>query len=153
MKLSEAMLQQRDIQHHIDELRDRLRSNLIVQEGGQPAEDPEQLLAELDKAIAQLIALTQRISRTTATTRFDETRTISDVLAERESLVVQWRTLANLVKAASLEQIRCSRSSGTRYVPTIDVQAVQWRVDGMSRRYRELDSAIKKINWQVELTD
>lgn len=152
MKLSEALIQQRDVQHRIDDLKDRLQHNLIVREGGRPAEDPQYLLEELDKAIQELIGLSQRISRTTANTAFDEKRTISDALAERDSLVIQWRTLSKLVKKASLEQIRWS-TSGVRHIPAIDVRAVQWRVDNMSHRYRELDTAIQKLNWQVELVE
>ena len=49
MKIAEALIERADIQKRIEQLRDRLSSNALVQEGEEPAEDPTSLLTELDR--------------------------------------------------------------------------------------------------------
>ena len=66
MKLAEALQERADLCKKIDQLRYRLESNATVQEGEQTAEDPQELLSELDTAISrslfQLIIFIQSIS-------------------------------------------------------------------------------------------
>lgn len=49
MKIAEALIERADIQKRIEQLRDRLSNNALVQEGEEPAEDPTSLLSELDR--------------------------------------------------------------------------------------------------------
>ena len=51
MKLAEALQERADLNRKIEQLRVRFAANALVQEGEQPAEDPEQLKVELDGAI------------------------------------------------------------------------------------------------------
>ena len=57
MKLAEALILRADTQKRIAQLKERLLLNAKVQAGDQPAEKPESLLAELEEATCQLIAL------------------------------------------------------------------------------------------------
>ena len=54
MKLAEALQERADLNTKISELRSRLYDNAVVQEGEKPAEDPSELLSELDKAAERL---------------------------------------------------------------------------------------------------
>ena len=64
MKLAEALKERADLNIKIEQLRSRLTANALVQEGEKPAEDPGELLAELDGAIARLEELMARINLT-----------------------------------------------------------------------------------------
>jgi len=88
MKLAEALILRADCQKRIAQLQQRLLRSAKVQEGEQPAENPEALLSELDAAIAQLKNLIQQINQTNARTAF-QNGTLSDALAERETLQMQ----------------------------------------------------------------
>ena len=59
MKLAEALQERADLNRKIEELRRRLGNVLLVQEGEEPAEDPTELLNELDGAILCLSGLQQ----------------------------------------------------------------------------------------------
>ena len=48
MKLAEALQERADLNRRIQQLQQRLENNAMVQEGERPAEDPAELLAELD---------------------------------------------------------------------------------------------------------
>ena len=62
MKLAEALQERSDINKRISELRRRLENCLLVQEGEEPAEDPMDLLNELDSSTERLETLVASIN-------------------------------------------------------------------------------------------
>ena len=152
MRLSEALIQRADLQKRIAQLRQRLNQNALVQEGDQPAEDPQELLADLRRILDELTMLIRQINHTNAVTAVDAERTLTDALAERDTLMLERSVLAGLAQAASINIPRYSRSE-VRYISTVDVAEVQRRIDDLSRQYRELDTRIQELNWQIDLID
>jgi len=151
MKLAEALILRGDCQKRITQLQQRLLRSAKVQEGEQPAENPETLLSELNAAIAQLKTLIQQINQTNARTAF-QNGTLSDALAERETLQMQRNVYSNLVDAASIRQERYTRSE-VKFLSTVAIAQIQSQVDRFSRDYRELDSQIQALNWQTDLIE
>jgi hypothetical protein len=151
MKLSEALIRRADVQKRIQQLRQRMNQNALVQEGGQPAEQPEELLDESRRALGELVTLVRQINRTNLATRFDETRTLTDALAERDMLMLERSILSGLVESAAIRLPRYGRE--VRFERTVDVPEIQKRIDVLSRRYRELDTRIQELNWQTELIE
>lgn len=152
MKLAEALIQRADAQKRIGQLQQRLQRNATVQEGEQPAEDPQALLSEVDTVIDELTSLIQQINRTNAQTTFDDTRSLTDALAERDTLMMRRGIYANLVNAASQMQPRYGRTE-IKYLSTVNVAEIQAQVDDLSRQYRQLDTAIQQLNWTVDLIE
>ena len=68
MKLGEALARRAELQNRLGQVRDRLRISALVQEGDDPPEDPEPLLAELDEIADELEQLIAAINCTNATT-------------------------------------------------------------------------------------
>ena len=64
MKLAEALSIRKDLQTRISELTARLVNNVKIQEGDEPAEDPKDLLKELDSCLKQLEEYIYRINVT-----------------------------------------------------------------------------------------
>lgn len=151
MKLAEALILRADCQKKISQLRQRLIRSAKVQEGEQPPENPQELLGELDGAIAELTNLIQRINKTNASTDLDSD-TLSDALARRDTLGTKRSVLDSLIQEASITHNRYSRSE-VRFASTIDIAALQRQVDSISQAHRLLDSQIQSLNWQVELLD
>src|SRR5512144_1654858 len=120
MKLSEALIRRADAQTRIAQLRQRLAQSALVQEGERPPEDPKQLLKELDRLLGELTGLIKQINHTNSVTRFDEGKTLTDALAERDVLILERTVLASLAQAAAHSQGRYSRSE-VKYVPTVNV--------------------------------
>lgn len=153
MKLAEALINRADAQKRIQQLRERLQRNALVQEGEQPHEDPQALLEELARALNEFTRLVKQINRTNAATSFDETRTLTDVLADRDALMTERSVISGIIATATNQNnFRYSRSE-IKQVATVDVAVLQSRVDDLSRRYRELDSAVQQMNWQVDLLE
>ena len=70
MKLALALSERADIQRKISDLSQRLIRNSNVQEGEKPAEDPIELMKELDVLYGQLETLISRINQTNNQTRW-----------------------------------------------------------------------------------
>lgn len=151
MKIAEALIQRADAQKRIEQLRARLIRSAKVQEDEQPPEDPQDLLTEIDTAIAELTTLIQQINRTNAATQFDEGRTLTDALAERDTLMLRRGVLTSLINATQ-PQTRYGRMEIKEF-PTVNVSEIQQQVDDVSRQCRELDTAIQQMNWTVDLIE
>lgn len=152
MKLAEALILRADCQKRIAQLKSRLLTNAKVQEGDEPAETPQALLAELDRVSVEFLDLIKRINKTNSATAFADRGTISDALAERDVLALERATYTELAQTAAISQTRFTRSE-VKYVSTISVAEIQKHADELAKKYRELDARIQELNWQTELVE
>ena len=150
MKLAEALAERSDCQNRIEEIRKRLIRSARVQEGEQAVEDTTELLAQTDRIFARLLELVSAINRTNSKTAFDNDRSISDAIAERDVVGKRRDFLAAIAEAASTRQDRYSKSE-VRFVATVSVGKLQTEVDQLSKKYRELDTRLQELNWKTEL--
>jgi hypothetical protein len=151
MKLAEALIQRADYQKRIEQLQNRIVQNARVQEGEQPAEDPNVLLAEMERIAAELVVLIQRINRTNAFTPLEpDDMTIADAIAQRDILRLRHGVYTAVANAAVIRQDRYSKSE-VRFQSTVDVAKIQQTADDLAREIRELDTRIQGANWQVDL--
>ncbi|MBT2289559.1 DIP1984 family protein [Paenibacillus albidus] len=150
MKLAEALVNRSDLQRKIAQLKQRLERVVKVQEGEEPAEQPKDLLRELEHSVNELAKLVRAINRTNSGVAFDEHWTLADALAERDRMLQLRKLLNDLLEQASITQDRFSRSE-VRYQRTVDVVQIQKQVDDLSRDYRELDFRIQEKNWTITL--
>lgn len=150
MKLAEALAERSDCQNRIEEIKKRLIRSARVQEGEQAAEDTTELLAEGEHVFARLQELISSINRANSQTAFDNGRTISDAIAERDVVGKRRDFLAGIADAAGTRQDRYSRSE-VRFIATVSVGKLQTEVDQLAKRYRELDTRLQELNWKTEL--
>jgi hypothetical protein len=152
MKLAEALILRSDCRKRLEQLRERMSRNARVQEGETPSEDALELLAEYDRVAADLVCLVKRINRTNMATRFDDTRSLSDVLAEREILLMRHKACRGLAVEATVALERYAHSE----IPVrsaVSVSTLHKEADALARQYRELDSAIQRLNWTADLVE
>jgi hypothetical protein len=152
MKLAEALILRSDRQKRLEQLKQRVVGSAKVQEGDDPPENPQELIAEIERVADELLDLIQRINQTNTLTEVTLGKSLSDILAERDVLMARRTIYADLAKAASIVQARTSRSE-VKFKSTVSVPDVQKRVDDLSRAYRETDSIIQEMNWKTELME
>lgn len=150
MKLAEALILRSDLQKRIEQLKNRLRNNVMVQEGDRPSEEPEVLLKEFDDCLLELTDIIKRINKTNNVTKFNEEWTLADALAERDKLWEKRLILSHVAEAASVKQDRYSRTE-IKYISVINVKELQKQIDKLSKEYRELDTKIQGLNWTIDL--
>lgn len=151
MKLAEALILRADTQKRIAQLKERLLLNAKIQAGDQPAEKPESLLAELEEATCQLIALICTINRANAAAQV-EGRSLADLLAERDARMAQAAILRAFLAGAAAKVDRYSQKE-IALLSTVDVAAKQKEVDALARKIRNMDLKIQEKNWLTEVPD
>ena len=149
MKLAEALQERADLLRRIEQLRTRLDNNVLVQEGETPAENPDELLEELERCIARSEKLMTRINLTNAAVTV-EGESLTALLARRDCLKMKLSLWHDAVNTASQTARRATRSE-IRILSAIDVPALQKRVDGASKLLRETDNLIQAANWLNDL--
>ncbi|MBZ0317972.1 MAG: DIP1984 family protein [Anaerolineae bacterium] len=150
MKLAEALILRADAQKRIAQLRERLNRSAKIQEGEAPPENPQELLAEMERVLAEYTDIIKRINRTNAATPFGEGQTLTDALADRDTLAMERNMLTQLIAATAQPDFRYGRSE-IKYVVTVSIADLQKRIDRLAQRHRELDTVIQQMNWQVDL--
>ncbi len=150
MKLANALAQRSELQTRINQLRVRLNNNALVQEGETPAEDPKELLKELDKDYKTLESLISRINRTNNETKLDSGETLTELLARRDCLTGKLEIMRQFLDHASARVQRHSVSE-IKIVSTVDVRSLQKQVDKLSAQLRQVDETIQEKNWTTEL--
>lgn len=149
MKLAEALQERADLNAKIDELRRRLGNNATVQEGEAPAEDPAELVAQLDGCIARLEELIAKINATNCATVTDM-GTLTELIARRDCLNIRISAYRDLITDASCLSQRASRTE-IKIISAVDVKALQKRADEMAKEIRLVDNKIQETNWLTEL--
>lgn len=150
MKLANALSQRSELQTRIRQLEARLNNNAQVQEGEQPAEDPMELLKELDADYTRLEELISAINFTNNYTQVDIKVTLSDLLARRDCLRGKLSALRNFLDNASA-LVRRHSASEIKVKSTVNVRELQKQVDGLAKELRELEETIQEKNWTTEL--
>lgn len=149
MKLAEALQERADLNKKIEQLKSRLEANATVQEGEKPAEDPNELLTELNSSIARLELLIAKINMVNCHTSANG-KTLTELLAEKDCLSLNINTLQNLRNSASRLAQRATRSE-IKILSTIDVKKLQSEIDKLSKRLRIVDNSIQEANWNTTI--
>lgn len=152
MKLAEALINRADIQKRIEQLKIRIMRSAKVQEGEEPPEDANALIAELEQLYAELAKIVKSINRTNSSVEFCPGKTIADVLAERDAISAKRNALETIVESAAIRQERYSKSE-VKFISTINIGEIQKTIDRLSKEFRELDSKIQEKNWTVDIIE
>lgn len=150
MKLAEALSIRKDLQKRIQQLGQRLQNNVKVQEGDEPAEQPAELMKELDSCLKQLEDLVWRINATNMQTTNSQGTTLTQMMARKDVLTMRIGTLRSVFDAASSGQDRYSRSE-IKMVTVVDVKSLNRQIDEYSAQLRKLDIELQSLNFQTEL--
>ena len=151
MKLAEALQERADLNRKIEELRRRLGNVLLVQEGEEPAEDPTELLNELDGAILRLEQLMAAINLTNCRTKSNG-MTLTAMIARKDALLVKLSAYRDLVYEAGQSTNR-ARGTEIRVKAVIKAGELQRKVDQMAKEVRELDNLLQETNWKTKLIE
>lgn len=152
--IGEALNRRSDLQKRIAQLEERLRASVLVQEGEEPPERPEELMTELGSLCGELERLIAQINHTNSATRISTGETVTEALARRDVLALRAGILRSAIRAATDKGLfgRYSRSE-IRMVRQIRVSEIQDQVDGRAKSQRELDNKLQEHNWTTTLIE
>ena len=149
MKLAEALIIKADLSQKFQSLKARLVSNILVQEGNQPSEDPEQLQSEAVVILGKIERLKAKIEIIKAIIQPDG-RSLNDLLAQRDTLTLHVKLLKDALGTIH-------RTMGSYYaieikwLPTISVTKLEKQIDELLTQLRELNLHIQELNLKLEI--
>ena len=150
MKLAEALLLRSDQKKKLASLRERITRNAILQDGESPSENVEELLKQSVGVMQEHINTAQLINSTNQTKKVSDGRLIASVLAERDALVHQHSLISAAIAATNKDVTRYGLKE-IKWVPQIDIAAMQKRTDDLSKKIREINVVIQAANWQIDV--
>jgi hypothetical protein len=156
VKLAEALALRADAARRVEQLRARIVANARFQEGEEPAEDAQALLAEAGVVLDELEGLIRRINRTNAATRIGPDGTITDALARRDVLRARHSVVTAAADAAvgkSQAGIGRQLRSELKMLAALPVAQLRAQADDLARQLRELDVRIQQSNWEHDLME
>ncbi|WP_339352702.1 DIP1984 family protein [Acinetobacter beijerinckii] len=152
MKLAEALLLRSDQQKKLASLKQRINANVLVQDGDEPSEDPNEL-------IKQVFALTQesnqficRIHLTNAQAKLEDGKILLSLLSLRDSYAEQHKILIDAIANTHREPDRYS-SHEIKWQKVIPVSSLQKQADDISAKLGDLNIKIQAANWQIDLVE
>lgn len=149
MKLAEALSRRSALIEKSQQLRSRLKDCIKIQEGDEPTEDAEQVIAELDQTLDELRELVYRINMTNASAVIDG-RNLTSLLAERDTLSMRTKTLYDGLKHLTEREERYGRME-VKYVRMVNAKEFRKLHDQSAARLRELDLKIQALGWSTDL--
>jgi DNA repair exonuclease SbcCD ATPase subunit len=154
MKLAEALALRADASRRAEQLRSRITGSARYQEGEEPAEDAEALLAEAGAVLDELESLIRRINRTNSATPVGG-GTLTDALARRDILRLRHSVVTSAADAAAGDGQRGFRQlrSELKMIPALPVAELRGQADDLARQLREVDTLIQRTNWEADLLD
>jgi uncharacterized coiled-coil DUF342 family protein len=151
MKLAEALSLRKDLETRITKIKDRLENVVRVQEGDKPAEEPQELMSEVDRCLGQLEQLIYNINVTNMQIVADNGRNMTKLLAERDILKKRIDILRNTFNETTNSGSRYRNE--IRYVTTIEVKPLRQQLDKFAQQYRQLDMKIQELNFTNNLVE
>lgn len=151
MKLAEALQIRADLQKKIAQMNTRLSNNAVVQEGEEPAEEPKQLLPELDGYLCQLEDLMVRINMTNSQT-MTPNGSLTALIARRDCLKMKVAAYHGFLESAACLARRNTHSE-IKIMSTVSVRDLQKVCDKIAQELRETDTQIQSCNWTTDLIE
>jgi hypothetical protein len=156
MKLAEALLLRADRKRTFEQLRSRAYAAARFQEGEDPPEDANALLAEAEAVLDEFETLIRRINNTNSVTTLADGRTLTAALAARDVLSARFSLLSGLADAgAGTGQGRMGRQmrSELRVLAAVPVAQLRRAATAIAQQHRELDALIQQANWNTDLQE
>ena len=156
MKLAEALAERADAARRVEQLRSRIVGSARFQEGEEPAEDAAALLLEAGQVLDRLQVLISRNNRTNVLAQIEPGVTVTDALARRDVLRLRHAVISSAADAAAgrdhggyTRQLR----SELKMLAALPIAQLRAQADSLARDVRELDIAIQRSNWEVDLVE
>lgn len=150
MKLAEALLIRSDQQQKLASLKQRINANVLVQDGDQPSEDPNDLLKQAFAISQASQKLIYAIHQTNATSKLADGRTLLELLSKRDELVERHKILTSAISHTHRESDRYSARE-VKWHKVIPVASLQKQADDISAQLRDLNVLIQASNWKIDL--
>lgn len=130
----------------------RINGNCKVQDGEEPGEDPQELLIDTFRILHEHELLVCEINIANLAIRMPNGKTMMEALAERDRITKQHAILKGAA-SSSRNQSSYYSNSEIKWKAVMKVDGLEKQADDISKKLRELNTAIQAANWAADIPD
>ncbi|WP_297300450.1 DIP1984 family protein [uncultured Brachyspira sp.] len=150
MKLGEALLKRDEYIKREDNLKKRLKSNVVLKDDNENNENPNDLIKEYIEVNNELSDLIIKISNKEHNTKLTIGITIADAINIRDKLYREMEIYKTVLKELNSKDYRNAKNEVKMKV-LVNVKDIQTEVDKLTKAYNDIDVMIQSTNWNVDL--
>ena len=150
MKLGEALLKRDEYIKREDNLKKRLKSNVVLKDDNENNENPNDLIKEYIEVNNELSDLIIKISNKEHNTKLTIGITIADAINIRDKLYREMEIYKTVLKELNSKDYRIAKNEVKMKV-LVNVKDIQTEVDKLTKAYNDIDVMIQSTNWNVDL--
>lgn len=150
MKLGEALLKRDEYIKREENLKKRLKSNVVLKDDNENNENPNDLIKEYIEVNNELSDLIIKISSKEHNTKLAIGITIADAINIRDKLYREMEIYKTVLKELNSKDYRNAKNEVKMKV-LVNVKDIQTEVDKLTKAYNDIDVMIQSTNWNVDL--
>ncbi len=150
MKLGEALLKKEEYIKKIDNLKKRVKNNVVIKEDNSNNEDPNDLIKEYIEINNELSDLIIKINSKENTSRLEIGVSISEAINIRDKLSREMDIYKNILKEVNSKDYRTAKNE-VKMTVLVNVKDIQNEFDKLSKAYNDIDVMIQAANWNIDL--
>lgn len=150
MKLAEALLKKDEYIKKIDDLKKRVKNNIIINENNENNEEPNELIKEYINANNELSDLIIKIKSRENITKLEIGISISEAINIREKLSREIDIYKIVLKEVNSKSYREAKNEN-KITVLVNVKDMQNEFDKLSKAYNDIDIMIQSANWNTDL--
>ena len=150
MKLGEALLKRDEYIKREDNIKKRLKSNVVLKDDNENNENPNDLIKEYIEVNNELSDLIIKISSKEHNTKLAIGITIADAINIRDKLYREMEIYKTVLKELNSKDYRNAKNEVKMKV-LVNVKDIQTEVDKLTKAYNDIDVMIQSTNWNVDL--
>lgn len=150
MKLGEALLKKEEYIKKIDNLKKRVKNNVVIKEDNSNNEDPNDLIKEYIEINNELSDLIIKINSKENTSRLEIGVSISEAINIRDKLSREMDIYKSILKEVNSKDYRTAKNE-VKMTVLVNVKDIQNEFDKLSKAYNDIDVMIQAANWNIDL--
>ncbi|WP_300366861.1 DIP1984 family protein [Brachyspira sp.] len=150
MKLGEALLKKEEYIKKIDNLKKRVKNNIITNEDNENNEEPNNLIKEYIEINTELSDLIIKISNREKLCKLDIGISISEAINIRDKISREIDIYKIILKEVNSKNYIEAKNENKIKV-LINVKEIQNEFDKLSKAYNDIDIMIQSASWNTDL--
>ena len=149
-KLGEAIIKKEEYIKKMDNLKKRIKSNIIIKEDNKNNENPNDLIEEYIEINNELSDLIIKIKDRENNAKLDIGISVYDAVNIRDKLSREIDIYKTILKEVSSKDYRNAKNE-INITVLVNVKDMQNEFDKLSKAYNDIDIMIQKTSWNTDL--
>lgn len=147
MKLGEALLKKDEYMKKMDNLKKRVKNNLIINENN---ENPNELIKEYMTINSELADLLIKINNKENNSKIEIGISISEAINIKEKLFREMDIYKGVLKELNSKYYITVKNE-FKMTALVNIKEIQNEFDKLCKAHNDIDIMIQSANWQIEL--